>query len=129
MKRSTAITIAIGIAFVICNEIAWLKWQSGKIMARSRSSQGSTYSEIIVREMPMTKANAYMYFRHYLVSYKIQLLGPDGKERPMRDNTYYAGNFKASRAKIDWTDDHNATIYLDDTPVMKTADSLWTRLK
>jgi hypothetical protein len=129
MKRSTAIIIAVGITFVFCNEIAWLKWQSGKIMTRSKSTQGSAYSEIIVKEMPMTKANAYMYFRNYLVSYKIQYLGSDGKELPMKDNTYYAGSFKASRARIEWTDERNATIYLDDTPVMKTAESRWARLK
>jgi hypothetical protein len=129
MKKSAIILVAIGAAFLVLNETAWLRWQAGEVIVRSPSRGDGPEKTIVVKKVPMTKANAYMYFGQYQVFYKFVLLGRDGAEVPTGNNTYFAGEFNTSSGQVDWSDKEHPVIILDGRPIARLKGTEWEKVQ
>jgi hypothetical protein len=125
MKKT--ITIAIVAIAMMTMILAWNHWQAGKVMTRSRNSDSQFLSEIVVREMPIKKNPIWMLLRYDRYNYQCEFYAPMGMGRPWSTHTYTDDSFSASRARVTWTNGNEATVYLDNLPVLKCTDGWWMK--
>ncbi len=60
--------------------------------------------------------------------YQCEFHQPNGNGRPWSYQSFTGDSFTASRARIVWTNEHEATVYLDDYPVLKCNDRWWSKM-
>jgi len=95
-------------------------------MARTRNTDRHYFNEIVVREVPMNSNPLSMILPSDSFYYQCEFHRPHGNGRPWSYQTYTGDSFKASRARIKWINENEATVFLDDHPVFKCVDGMWS---
>ena len=124
MKMKKRIIIALAAAVVLTMVAGWNHWRAGKVMARARNTDRKFYNEILVREIKSDPLAILLPADS--ACYQCEFHRP-GCNRPWSYQTYTGDSFLASRARIIWTNENEATVYLDDYPVFKCVDGWWTK--
>ena len=122
MKRWT---IPVVTALVLLTLAAVLNhWQKGTVMARAKNCDRKFYNEIVVREIRSTPLE--MFLPSDSACYQCEFHRP-GWKRAWSYQTYSGESFKATRSRIVWANEREATVFLDDLSIFKCVDGLWTR--
>ncbi len=112
------ITVLVAIA-------SWRHWQAGHVIIRSRNSDRHFFNEIVVREMPIKKNPIWMFLRYDRYNYQCEFHTPMGKDRPWSLQTYTADSFQAKQARVEWRNETQATVYLDNHAVFICSNGWW----
>ena len=124
MKKWIIFAVAAVIALTMV--AAWSHWRSidsmvrtEKLMVRAKNTDRHFYNEIVVREIMGAPVDDS-------ACYQCEFRRP-GVDRPWSYQTYAGASFRATRARIVWANENEATVFLDDYPVFKCVDGWWTR--
>ena len=127
IEMKKRLSLGFVLVMAVAAVLSWHHWQSGRVMARSRNADRRFFNEIVVREMPTRQNPIWMLLRYDRYDYRCEFHTPMGGDRPWSLQTYTGDSFSASKARVEWTNDHEATVYLDDYPVLQCVDGWWSR--
>jgi hypothetical protein len=116
------------VAIVAVYLLIGLHFTGGRIMASSDSGKMRVHRTITVREGPGTPVWAWPLARiNDAPQYRFEYFA--GGNALWSCQSYVGESYTANRARIEWTSEDTATVYLDDEPIYTCTKGWWSDAK